>query len=263
MTMPFRYNDIESLNTLFSRHQDQIACVIMEPMGAEWPENDFLHNVKDLCNRNGALLIFDEVVTGFRFSIGGAQAVLGVEPDITCLGKAMANGYPISAIGGRAALLDQFKDVFYSFTYGGELPAIAAAIETINILKNNDHLEYVKNLGDSFVIGFNQIAEELHVNYMRAYGHGSWPKYEIDATNGYDSNTLLTLFQQELVRRNLLTRTTPFFSAAHSKYDIKILLDAVRTAMLIVNKGVVERCVDELIDGEIIQTIIRDENVKH
>lgn len=263
MTKQFRYNDIESVERLFSAHPNQVACLIMEPMGAEWPTNNFLHDVKDLCHRNGALLIFDEVVSGFRFSLGGAQAILGVEPDITCFGKAIANGYPISVIGGRSELISRYNEVFYSFTYGGELPAIAAAIETIKFIRDNPVLQHVEALGDKFVSGVNAIVSKMDITYIKAFGHGSWPKYEVSAYAGYEANEILTLLQQELVRRGLLTRTTPFFCYCHSNYDIKLLLDGFRSALGVVNDAVQSHRLHDKIDGEIIRTIIRDENVKH
>ena len=265
LTKSFKYNDIESLINLFKQENNNIACVVMEPMGAEYPEDNFLEKVKEITHQNGALLIFDEVVSGFRFSIGGAQKVLNVHPDLTCYGKAIANGYPISVITGKSEYLAEFEDVFYSFTYGGDLPSIAAAIKTINILKQTDYLEHISKLGKVFVNDFNEIASKNKFNWMKAYGHPSWPKYELNPPENckYSSNELLTLFQQELVKQGFLTRTTPFFCAMHSFADIKNLSNAIEYSAQILNESINNNNLHEKLEGDIIQTIIRDENVKH
>jgi len=265
LTKPFKYNDIDSLVDLFKQENNNIACVIMEPMGAEYPEDNFLEKVKEITHQNGALLIFDEVVSGFRFSIGGAQKVLNVHPDLTCYGKAIANGYPISVITGKAEYLAEFEDVFYSFTYGGDLPSISAAIKTIKILQQTDYLEHISKLGEVFVNDFNKIASNNDFHWMKAYGHPSWPKYELNPPNNckYSSNEMLTLFQQELVKQGFLTRTTPFFCAMHSFADIKNLSNAIEYSAQILNESIEKNNLHEKLEGDIIQTIIRDENVKH
>ena len=159
--------------------------------------------------------------------------------------------------------MEQFADVFFSFTYGGELPAIAAALKTIEIIERENVIKDIISKGDRFIEGFNNAASELEINYMRAYGHGSWPKYEIDAVAGYTTNEILTLFQQELVRKGMLTRTTPFICFTHSYSDIESLVYSCKEAMLIVDKALNEKDLHKYIDGEIIETIIRDENIKH
>ena len=263
MTIPFQYNDIDSVKKLFDENKGKVAALIMEPVGAELPEDGFLENVKRLCHENGALLIFDEVVTGFRFDIGGVQKKFGVTPDIACFGKAIANGYPLSVIAGKKEYMSQFEDVFFSFTYGGELPSIAAALKTIEILEKEEVINDILLKGEMFIEGFNKAAKELDINYMRAFGIGSWPKYEIDTVFGYNSNELLTLFQQELVRRGMLTRTTPFICYTHSLSDIHRLLKACKESMAIVDNAIKKNALFDYIDGDIIQTIIRDENIKH
>ena len=119
LTIPFEYNNIEDLRRIFEDHPGNVAAVIMEPVGITEPKNEFLPQVRELTQREGALLIFDEVVTGFRIALGGAQEYFGVAPDLTCLGKAMANGYPLSAVVGRREIMELFDEIFFSFTFGG------------------------------------------------------------------------------------------------------------------------------------------------
>ena len=126
------YGDLEAIEDLFARHPGEFAAVMLEPMNTVEPAPGYLKGLKDLVHRHGALLIFDEIITGFRWSIGGAQARYGVTPDLACFGKAMGNGMPISAVVGRADIMRLMEDIFYSGTFGGETLSLAAAIATID-----------------------------------------------------------------------------------------------------------------------------------
>jgi len=161
LTLPFQYNKIETLEKLFKKNKGQIACVIMEPIGIVEPEGDFLRKVRKLTRENGALLIFDEIVTGFRFSLGGAQEYFGVVPDLACFGKAMGNGFPISAIVGKRKIMRLFEEVFYSFTFGGEIVSIAASIATIKELKKKNALKKIWANGKRLKDGYNTLAKEF------------------------------------------------------------------------------------------------------
>jgi len=137
LTDSFVYNDIASLASLFEKNKNQYAAVILEPMNAQWPQHDFLKNVQALCKEQGVILIFDETVTGFRYGLSGAQGLFNVEPDLCVLGKGMANGFPLSAVVGKAEIMQGFEDIFFSTTFGGETLSLAAAKATIlKLIKN-------------------------------------------------------------------------------------------------------------------------------
>src|SRR2546428_5071730 len=114
----------------------------MEPVGVVPPRDGFLQQVRELTKSEGALLVFDEIVTGFRFGLGGAQEYFGVTPDLACFGKGMANGLPISAIVGRADVMKLFEEVFFSFTFGGEALSLAASVATIREMRENNVVEH-------------------------------------------------------------------------------------------------------------------------
>ena len=116
----FAYNDLDSLQKVFDENPGEVACVIMEPLTVLEPQDNFLEEVKKLAHHNGALLIFDEVITGFRFAVGGAQELTGVTPDLTALAKGISNGIPLSAIVGKKDYMFSLEKTFFSFTYGGE-----------------------------------------------------------------------------------------------------------------------------------------------
>ncbi len=134
LTHKFEYNNIESLNAIFKEYPGQIACVIMEPIIDEWPLDDFLHKVSDLTRENGALFILDEMITGFRFKNFSVQKELAITPDISCFGKAMGNGYPISALVGKSEIMEKLSELHFSFTFGGDCIGLAAAKATLKKL---------------------------------------------------------------------------------------------------------------------------------
>src|SRR5262249_14929780 len=135
LTHKFNYNDIESLHVVFRQHPGQVAAVIMEPMNSTHPKSGFLSAVQELARQEGALLIFDETITGFRFSNGGAQELFGVTPDLATFGKGIANGFPLSAVAGPERYMRLMEDIFFSFTFGGETLSLAAAKATLSKLK--------------------------------------------------------------------------------------------------------------------------------
>ena len=142
LTDTFSFNKSETLDTLLQRDPKGYAAIILEPAGVETPTIEFLQAVRRLANKYQVILIYDEIVTGFRMNIGGAQAEYGVVPDLACFGKSMANGMPISALVGRADIMDLMEKVFISGTFGGELLSIAAAITTLEKLQKKNVLNF-------------------------------------------------------------------------------------------------------------------------
>ena len=132
LTHPVPYDDLDAVLDMFRSYPGEFAAVILEPMNRIWPNPEYLSELKELVHEKGALLIFDEVVTGFRFAPGGAQEYFGVTPDLAALGKGLANGFPLSAVVGRVELMRLMEDIFFSFTMGGETLSLAAAIATMD-----------------------------------------------------------------------------------------------------------------------------------
>lgn len=178
LTLTFEYNNIDLLEKIFNENPDQIAGVIMEPVNFYEPRDNFLDKVKEITHKNDAILIFDEVITGFRMSLGGAQSVYDIKPDLACFGKSMANGMPLSAIVGKSEYMKIFDDIFFSFTFGGELASIAAAKETIKILKETKGLDHIDLIGKRLKDGYNKITEFLKIEYItKMIGFNFWPEY--------------------------------------------------------------------------------------
>src|SRR3990172_8231966 len=153
LTHTFTYNDIESLNKIFNEFPGQVAAVILEPMNTTEPKDGFLEKVKELTHQKGAVLVFDETITGFRYSNGGAQEYFGVIPDLATFGKGLANGYPLSVVAGKAEIMRLMEEVFFSFTFGGETLSLAAAQATLHKLQTQPVVERLYSQGKKVLDG--------------------------------------------------------------------------------------------------------------
>jgi len=205
LTKTFKYNDINSLRSIFEHNKGNVACVIMEPVSLEPPQDGFLSSVKALCRRYGALLIYDEVVTGFRFSMGGAQQYFGVTPDLACFGKAMANGYPLSALVGKAKYMRQFEDAFFSGTYFGDAVSLAASLSTIEIMEKENYIKLIWKQG-------LRLWHELKYSLSNEQLDHGWsikgfcPRFVLN----FPDLITKSIFQQECFKRGVL------FTGAHN-----------------------------------------------
>lgn len=226
LTHTFAYNDLDALDTVLSSHPNEFAAVILEPMNIVRPKDGYLEEVSALTRRHGAVLIFDETITGFRYALGGAQELFGVTPDLCCLGKGLANGYPLSAVAGRADIMDEFEQVFFSFTMGGETLSLAAARAAIEKGRRERVPEHLARIGQRIldeVAGL--IARHGCGDFLSLAGHPSWSFLviaEAPQTQGFE---LKTLFLQEVLARGILTLGTHNISFAHSDADVDRLLE--------------------------------------
>jgi len=257
LTLPFQYNHIESLEKLFSEYKDKIACVIMEPVSLEPPSNDFLNKVEELTHKNGSLLIFDEVVTGFRFSVGGAQQFFGVIPDLACFGKAMGNGMPVACIVGRKDVMKQFEDIFFSFTFGGETLSIVSALSTIRYLTENNVIDYVWEQGSKLKNKIESLIEEKEMDTIVSIS--GYPVRTVMNFKGEEKETLKmkTLFQQECVKRGILFTAGHNISLPHDD-GIKDQTIAVYDEVIDILKYSIEyNMLDEMIEGKLLEPVFR------
>jgi glutamate-1-semialdehyde aminotransferase len=258
LTHKFEYNNPESLEKLFSENPKQVAAVIMEPVNFYEPKGGFLEKVKRITHENGALLIFDEVITGFRMAMGGAQEVYDVVPDLACFGKAMANGMPISAVVGKAEYMNVFDEIFFSSTFGGELASIAAALTTIRALKERKGLSHINDMGRRLKKGYRSLIKQHDIaDVTEMIGFNWWPEYIFYDNNGNVSREVQSLFQQEIVRRGILTRAGMMLSVAHEVGDIDHTLDVFDEALSVVVEAMRKDKVLEWLDGDVIQPVIR------
>lgn len=245
LTHTFQYNDIESLQRLFKEFPDQIAAVVLEPMNVYAPKEGFLEAVKNLAHAHGALLVFDETITGFRYANGGAQQLFGVTPDLATFGKGLANGYPVSAVAGRADVMRLMEDIFFSFTFGGETLSLAAALATMQKLEREPVIDTLYRQGRKIIDFLQQKIAALDASDLfEVAGNPTWSFLLIKDVADYSSWQIKTLFMQEMLARGVLTFGTHNLNYAHddaalaelfAAYDevLPLLVSSVREKRLI------------------------------
>jgi glutamate-1-semialdehyde 2,1-aminomutase len=227
LTHKFLYNDLESLTNLFSALPNQVAAVILEPMNSTYPNPGFLEGVRDLTQKNGSILIFDEVVTGFRFDIGGAQKLFDVTPDLTALGKGIANGYPLSAIVGKKEIMNEMENIFFSGTFGGELLSLASAKATIELYKKFDVCGELNFIGSTLAAGLRQIISELEMeSILEVSGHPTWLFLLWKSAFGQPVENIKSFFLQEMFNSGVLVLSTHNVSLSLKTKDIDKVLVA-------------------------------------
>jgi glutamate-1-semialdehyde 2,1-aminomutase len=253
----FKYNDLASVEAILAENYGEIAALILEPVGMYAPENSFLEKLADLARKAGALLIFDEVITGFRMHLGGAQAYFGVTPDLAAFGKAMANGYPLSAFVGKKDIIDAVQDqIFVSSTFSGDLLAISAALKTIEILRQNQVNAYIMDLGQELKDGLNKIITDLglpftcegmpHKTFLIFHDHGETPAKLIE-----------TVFRQECLRRGVFLGYGHFTSYSHTLDDMRQSLNVAAEVFHLIKQTLKSGSLAEILEGEVAEDVFK------
>ena len=205
----FIYNDIESLRKIFDSRPNKIAAVILEPMTSEYPKDNFLSKVKDLAKKNNSILIFDETITGYRYSTGGAQLEFNVTPDLTTLGKGIANGYPLSAIVGCKEIMKEIENIFFSGTFGGELLSLAAAKTVIQMHLNFDITGRINRVGSKIALELQKTINSYKMNeFLHISGHPTWKFLNWGGNEKFNTQMIKTYFMQEMLKRGILVLST-------------------------------------------------------
>ncbi len=254
LTFTFNYNDIESVKDSID---DDVACIILEPFVFQAPANNFLQELRKLCDEKGILLIFDEMWTGFRVSLGGAQEYFGVRADMALFSKAVANGMPLAILTGRAdimALLD--KDVFFFTTFGGEALSLAAAKATIEYMRKNDVQRVIAEKGKRLREGYNKIASSLGMTYTSCSGFDCRTIMTFDASAG-NPLEMKSLVQQEMIKRGVLWGGFHNVSFSLTEDDIDHILASYAEVLPILKNAVETGNVRELLRGEPVSPVFR------
>ena len=258
LTVPFAFNDPASLEQQFDAHPGQIAAVILEPMTVVLPADDFLLRVKEITSAHGAVLIFDEVVTGFRFAPGGAQEYFGVTPDIATMGKGLGNGLPISVVAGRSDVMSVFEEIFFSFTFGGETLSIAAALSVLDVMFRDDYWEHLTRLGTRLQDGYRRLVADHGLDLMTAcVGLPQWSMVTFSDHAEVGALMWKSLFQQEVIKRGILFNGNQHVSLSHTEAEIDRTLAAYDEALAVVRYARDNGAAAELLEGRPIQPVFR------
>ncbi|PCH97333.1 MAG: aspartate aminotransferase family protein [Gammaproteobacteria bacterium] len=258
LTHVFKYNDIASLEQLFINHPNKLAAVILEPMNVEFPQDNFLAQVKGLCEKHEAVLIFDETITGFRYHMGGAQKLFGVTPDLATFGKGMANGYPISAIVGRKDIMMLMEDIFFSGTFAGETLSLAATNATLDFMLANNVIEHLDTIGKKLQAGLHHIIKELQAQqWLSVSGHPAWSFLNIHEQGAYSAIQLKSLFLQEMAQQGFLLGGGHNLNYAHKTEDINALLEAYRQVLALLADTIVQQNFNVRFKGELLEPVFK------
>jgi glutamate-1-semialdehyde 2,1-aminomutase len=263
MTVGFRYNDLASAEAMFSANRGRIACVVLEAETIEPPRDRFLHRLRDLCHAQGAVFVLDEMITGFRWSLPGAQTLYDVAPDLSTFGKGIANGFSVSALAGRRELMErgglrtEEERVFLlSTTHGAETHGLAAALETMRTYQTEHVVEILWRRGERLRQGIEDAVAGLGLDgYFALLGKPCNLVFSVRDRDKRPSQPFRTLFMQELVRRGILA---PSFvvSFAHTEADIDRTVDAVQGA-LGVHRKALDEGVEKYLVGPSVQPVFR------
>ena len=258
LTHTFAYNDIESLNKIFNEFPDQVAAVIMEPMNTIEPKDGFLEKVKELTHKNGAVLIFDEIITGFRYSNGGAQEYFGVTPDLATFGKGLANGYPVSVVAGQADIMRLMEEVFFSFTFGGDTLSLAAAFATLTKLQKEPVIHTLSQQGNKIIADLEKLIKKYGCSeFLTVSGHPAWSFLIIQDTSTCSRWELKTLFMQEMHKKRFLSLGTHNMSYSHSDADITKLITAYHEILPIMKDAVDNNKMDKYLSCKPLEPLFK------
>ena len=254
LTYTIDYNDLASVEAALD---EDVACVILEPVTFEEPRDGFLHELARLCRANGTLLIFDEMWTGFRIALGGAQERYGVTADLACFSKAIANGMPLAALTGRRdvmALLE--KDVFFFSTFGGETLSLAAAKATLEQIRAKDVVGHMARLGRALKDGYNAIARELHMDYTSCVGLDARTLVTF-AAGAAPPLLMKTFVQQELIRRGILWSGTHNLCFSHTDEDVDHTVAAYFEVLALLRDAVTSDTLADQLEGAPLEPVFR------
>lgn len=264
LTTTFRYGDMDSLRDLFSQHHGKIAAVIMEASRGDDPPANYLQSVQRICHENGALLIFDEMITGFRWHVGGAQQLYGVTPDLSCFGKALGNGFSVSALAGRQEIMrlggldhtDRPRVFLLSTTHGAETHALAAAIATIRVYRNEPVIQHLYRQGSNLRAGIEAAVRRRGLEgVFKVVGRDCCLAFATLDREGQASQAFRTLFLQETIKRGILMPSL-VVSYAHSDEDVNVTIEAVDDALDVYARAL-EDGVERYLVGRPSQVVFR------
>ncbi len=255
--LPHAYNDIDAVERTIRTQAGEIAALIMEPVINIEPRPGFLERIRELTLRHNIVLIFDEMKTGFRLSIGGAQAFFGVVPDLAVFGKALSNGFPLSALVGKRELMRQFEDenCFLSASYATEKASIAAALKTLEILEGEPVLEHVWSMGERLKVGIVERIERHHLTAsLKIIGFAPMTHFVISETAGFTVAQIRSFIQQESVRRGVLFVGYNHTSYAHGPADIEYTLDVYDEVFALLSRRLADGMLADRIEGRTISS---------
>ena len=261
LTINFAYNDLADLEKKLQEHE--VAAVILEPIQSNGPKDGYLDGVKELTHKYGAILVFDEVVSGFRYALGGASEMYKVTPDLAAFGKGMANGYAISAVAGKRELLEQIEQgVFVSTTFGGDSISMAASLATISILEKPGFYEKLTRVGEIQRNGIEELINKYELNDVLSVS--GLPAHAGVAFEGHGSLNYLdiqSVYSQTMIQNGILVFAIYNLNGSHTEKEAARYLDATDKAFALIRQAVDKDSVDDILVGGKVNPVFK-RNIK-
>jgi glutamate-1-semialdehyde 2,1-aminomutase len=251
----FDYNDNEGLEQIFDDNPNEISCIVLEPTIYEKPTKTFLKQVRKICDDHNSILILDEIVTGFRFHLQGAQKFFDIKGDFVCFGKGLGNGLPISAITGPTEFMKIFNELWVSSTNNREMLSIAGTIATINEMKEKQTIDHCWKLGEIFLNEWNKICVNYNID-AKLFGYPVRMMMKCFDTNKIESKSLKSLILQEMIKKGHFISPGPIFlSYSHTKEDISNTLDSFENVCKFISTTVLNDQYEKFLEGSMPKTI--------
>ena len=259
LTKTFEYNNIKSLEKLFETYPNEIAAVILEPIQANGPKDDFLEKVKELTHENGAILIFDEVVSGFRYALGGASEYFDIVPDMAAFGKGMGNGLPISAVAGKKEIMKQIEEgIFVSTTFGGEALSLAGSLAALKILEKPGVYEHIWNLGSILKEGLENLIKEYELeDVILVSGLPPHCGVEFEDLGSLDYLDINSIYSEAMINNGIITVGINNINLSHTEKEINAYLSAAEDAMINIKKAIEQDSTDGILIGKKVDPVFK------
>jgi glutamate-1-semialdehyde 2,1-aminomutase/spore coat polysaccharide biosynthesis protein SpsF len=256
LTTSVPYNDLQIIHELLST--TDYAAIIMEPSNSQEPLPGYLQGIKDACEKYGSIFIFDEIITGFRLALGGAQEFYGVTPHLSCFGKAMGNGMPISAIVGRNDIMNEMEEIFFSGTFGGEALSLAASLATIKKIEEEKVIDHLWSFGESLSNEVSSLVEKYDLgDIFKFCGSAPWKIIQfLDHANS-SSAEIRTYFLQEMIKRGILVLGTHNITYAHQQGDRARIVKAYDETFDLLSKHLANATISNALESSIIQPLFK------
>ena len=250
------YNDIQAVESLFRQFRDNVAALIIEPMNVTEPADGYLEALKELAHHYGAIFIFDEVITGFRYALGGAQELFGVTPDLAAFGKAMGNGMPISAVVGRADIMLEMNEIFISSTYGGEALSLAAAIAVMDKIVKEPVIDHIWDIGKRLARQVKMLIDKYQLSeWISLAGKPPWMVLQFKDHHHASKDAIKTLWLKEMLANGVLTNGSHNICYAHREDDIKLAIAAYENALSVLAEELRTPKLDQRLDVPVIRPV--------
>jgi glutamate-1-semialdehyde 2,1-aminomutase len=253
---PFAYGDLEGLASLLEQYQGEVACIIMEPMRSEEPPVGYLPQVRALADRYEVLLVFDEVSSGFRIALGGAQEYLGVTPDMSVFAKAISNGYPLGAVVGKRAYMQPSEQMFISSAYWDDAIGAAAALATLSELQRRDAVGHFAAIGALLQQEINRAAQRVGLAAV-CYGNVAHPGIRFAIGDEATLKKVQTLFIQENARRGVILATGLFLNCAHDEEAVVETARVVEESFAVIARALDNKALDAALESPVQEELFR------